>query len=144
MGNLVLEGNLMLFGTLELEADGGKVKVGENEVLVEATKGQAGASHSSAGIPVILPPPPASPIDTGTDVWIFKSFNSTVTANGVNIITQGICAQGNPGTATWSGMVQPSMVNPTVTINYIAMNVVGDMGITLPNGGPVTFTNSGQ
>ncbi len=55
-----------------------------------------------------------------------------------------MCAQGNPGTATWPGMVQPSTVNPGVKVNNIAMNVIGDMGIILPTGAPVTFTSSGQ
>jgi hypothetical protein len=146
MGDLILSGTLNFTGRLNLMGrDGGKVTVDGKQVLVEVTKGQ-GDAHSLAGIPVILPPPPApsGPIDPGTNVWIFKSFNATVTANGVNIITQGICAQGNPGTATWPGMVLPSINNPTVTINGIAMNVKEDTGITLSNGGPVTFTNSGQ
>jgi len=143
MADLKLSGLLNLKGVLDLKGrDGGKVKVGEVEALVEVTKGQ-GASQGT-GAPVILPPPPASPIDTGTDAWIFKSFNSTVTANGVAIVTQGLYAQGNPGTATWPGMVQASIGNPTVTINFIPINVVGDMGITLPMGTPVTFSSSGQ
>lgn len=144
MGDLVLKGLLNLKGMLTLSgADGGKVKVGANEVLVEATKGKAGAAHGQ-GSPVILPPPPAAPIDTGVDAWIFKSFNATVTAGGANIITQGLHAQGDPGKATWPGMVQRSMLNPTVTINNIAINVVGDLGITLPMGTPVTYSQSGQ
>lgn len=144
MGDLVLSGILNLKGALKLAgSDGGKVKVGANEVLVEVTKGQAGAAHGQ-GSPVILPPPPAPPTDPGVDAWIYKSFNATVTAGGANIITQGIYGQGNPGMATWPGMVQPSMVNPTVTINFIAINVVGDMGTTLPMGTPVVFSQSGQ
>jgi hypothetical protein len=144
VADLVLSGLLNLKGTLKLAGgSGGKVKVDANEVLVEASKGQAGAAHGQ-GAPVILPPPPASPIDTGVDVWIYKSFNATVTAGGKNIVTLGMCAQGNPGTATWPGMVQPSMLNPTVTINFIPINVVGDMGLTLPTGAPVTFSSSGQ
>jgi hypothetical protein len=144
MGDLVLKGLLNLKGMLKLSGDsGGKVKVDTFEVLVEVTKGQAGASQGQ-GAPVILPPPPAAPIDTGVDAWIFKSFNATVTAGGKNIVTMGMYAQGNPGTATWPGMLQPSMMNPTVTINNIAINVVGDMGTTLPTGTPVTFSQSGQ
>jgi hypothetical protein len=142
MGDLVLSGLLNLVGTVKLAADGGKVKVGSNEVLVKGQKG-AGPAHG-VGIPVILPPPPAAPIDTGTDVWIFNSFNSTVTVGGVAAVALGICAQGNPGVATWPGMVLPSTLNATVTINHIPMNVVGDSGITLPNGGSVSFTASGQ
>jgi hypothetical protein len=143
MGDLILSGILNLAGTLKLTgADGGKVKIGTNEVLVEANRG-AGPSHGQ-GAPVILPPPPATPTDTGVDAWIYKSFNSTVSANDKAIITQGLYAQGNPGTATWPGMVQASMNNATVTINAMAVNVVGDMGTTLPMGTPVTFSSSGQ
>ena len=142
MGDLVLSGLLNLTGTLDLSGDGGKVKVDAIEVLVEGQKG-TGTAHG-AGVPVILPPPPAAPVDTGTDVWIFKSFNATVTAANVAIVTLGLCAQGTPNMATWPGMVLPSTMNPTVTINFLPINVVGDSGITLPNGGPVSFTASGQ
>lgn len=143
MGDLVLKGILNLKGMLALQgADGGKVKAGEFEVLVEVSKGVGSAQGQ--GAPVILPPPPASPIDTGVDGWIFKSFNATVTAGGKNIVTMGMCAQGNPGTATWPGMVQQSMGNPTVTINNIAINVQYDMATTLPTGAPVIFSQSGQ
>ena len=143
MGDLILSGMLNLAGTLKLKgAEGGKVKVGTSEVLVETTRG-AGPSHGQ-GVPVILPPPPAAPSDPGVDAWIFKSFNATVTANDKAIITQGLYAQGNPGTATWPGMVQLSIGNLTVTINFTAINVVGDLGTTLPTGTPVNFTISGQ
>ncbi|WP_373499808.1 hypothetical protein [Desulfococcus sp.] len=143
MGDLVLSGLLNLKGMLTLAGrDGGKVKVDTFEVLVVAQKG-AGPSHGQ-GVPVILPPPPASPIDTGVDVWIFESLNATVTASGKNIVTQGMCAQGNPGTATWPGMVQASIMNPTVTINSIPVNVTGDMGLIIATGAPVTFSSSGQ
>ena len=143
MGDLVLKGLLNLKGMLSLRAaDGGKVKVESFEVLVEVSKG-VGASQGQ-GAPVIMPPPPASPIDTGVDCWIFKSFNSTVTAGGKNIVTMGMCAEGNPGTATWPGMVQQSIGNPTVTINNIAINVQNDMATILPTGTPVIFSQSGQ
>ncbi len=144
MGDLVLKGLLNLKGMLKLAGkDGGKVKVGAVEALVEVAKGQAGASQGQ-GVPVILPPPPASPTDPGVDGWIFKSFNSTVTAGDKNIVTQGMCALGNPSTATWPGMVQASIGNPTVTINNIPINVVGDMATVLPNGAPLFFSKSGQ
>ena len=142
MGDLVLSGLLSLSGTLKLSGDGGKVKVDQAEVLVEGQKGSGPAQ--GVGAPVILPPPPVGPSDPGPDVWIFKSFNATVTVNDAAVVTLGICAQGNPGVATWPGMVLPSTVNPTVTINYLPINVVGDSGITLPNGGSVSFTASGQ
>jgi len=141
MGDLALSGVLHLQGTLALSGDGGgKVLVGGAEVLVEGQRG-TGTAHGT-GVPVPLPPP--APTDTGTDVWIFRSFNATVTAGGKAVVTQGLCAQGNPGTAAWPGMVQASVANPTVTVNGVPANVVGDLGTTLPTGGPITFGTSGQ
>lgn len=137
MGDLTLSGTLNLMGNMVLAGDGGKVTVDGNAVLVE----DANHAHGT-GIPVILPPPPASPIDTGVDAKIFKSFNSTVTAGGKNVVTMGLHLQGN--TPSWPGMVLPSSVNPTVTINFLPINVEGDQGITLPNGGTATYNSSGQ
>jgi hypothetical protein len=144
VADLLLSGPLHFKGTLNLAGDGGRVLAGGAEVLVEVGRGQAGKAHGNAPAPVPIPPPPAAPSDPGLEVWIFKSFNPTVTAAGVNIVTQGMCAQGNPGQSTWPGMVQGSLVNPFVTANGVPMNVVGDMGIILPSGAPVTFTASGQ
>ncbi len=145
MADLLLSGILNFTGTLNLVgADGGLVKVNNVEVLVEVGRGEAGKAHGQAPAPVPIPPPSAAPSEPGLDVWIFKSFNSTVTAGGKNIVTQGLCAQGNPGQAPWPGMVQPSMLNPLVTINNIPMNVKGDLGLTLPTGAPVTFSAHGQ
>lgn len=144
MGDLLLKGTLSLMGTLKLKTSaGGKVKANGVEVLVEGQRG-AGTAHGTAPAPVPIPPPPAAPSDPGVQVWIFKSFNPTVTANDKAIVAQGLCAQGNPGTATWPGMVQPSSVNPTIKVNGIPANVMGDQGIILPTGAPVPFTTSGQ
>lgn len=137
MGDLTLSGVLNLTGTLNITGDGGKVMVDSNEVLVE----DSSVAHGT-GVPVILPPPPSAPIDPGTDAKIFKSFNATVTADNKSIVTMGLHSQGDAG--TWPGMVLPSVTNPTVTINFLAINVVNDQGITLPNGGPVSYTSSGQ
>jgi hypothetical protein len=145
MGNLILSGQLNLTGKLKLVGrDGGKVTVDEKEVVVETEKGKAGFIHGQATNPVPIPPPPASPSDPGLDVWIFKSFNQMVTANGKNIVTQGICAQGNAGTATWPGLVQLSIENSSVTINHIFINVVGDSCTILPTGAPVEIKESRQ
>lgn len=144
MGNLNLKGMLNLQGNLNLVgASGGFVTVNNLQALVEAQRG-VGTPHGNAPAPVPIPPPPAAPSDPGLGVWIFKSFNATVKADGKNIVTQGMCAQGNPGTATWPGMVQPSTNNPGVTINHIPINVVGDMGTILPTGAPVPFPTSRQ
>lgn len=137
MGDLNLMGLLNLTGDLKLSGDGGKVTVAGSEVLLE----DSGVAHGT-GVPVILPPPPASPIDAGTDAKIFKSFNATVTVDNKSIVTMGLHLQGDAG--TWPGMVLTSIVNPTVSINYLAINVVGDQGVTLPNSGPVAYNTSGQ
>jgi hypothetical protein len=138
MADLKLSGNLNLSGILNLVADGGKVKVGGAEVLV--VSGQA----TGTGIPVIQPPPPATPLEPGTDVTIISSFNGTVTASASRaaIVAQGICMQGT--SPTWPGIVLPSSNNRTVMIAGTPANVAGDFGVTLPNGGTVTFDLSGQ
>jgi hypothetical protein len=141
MADLLLSGVLNLKGNLELSGD--LVRANNVEVLVVGQRG-AGPTHGNAPAPVPIPPPPAAPSDPGVGVWIFQSFNSTVTAGGKYIVAQGMCAQGNPGTASWPGMVQPSIGNPGVTINNIQINVKGDMGLILPTGAPVTFTGHGQ
>jgi hypothetical protein len=143
MADLLLAGTLNFMGTVDLV---GTVKVNNVEVLVEAQRGAAGQAHGQAPAPVPIPPPPAVPQNQGVDVWIFKSFNATVTAGGKKIITQGMCAQGGvpPTQAPWPGMVQASLANATVTVNNIPMNVVGDMGVILPTGAPATFSTSGQ
>lgn len=138
MGDLVLKGQLNLLGMLDLKGDGGKVKVDGNEVLVQKPPGNA---HGK-GVPVILPPPPAGPIDDGPDATITVSFNSTVTINGEAAIAMGVHLQGR--TAIWPGMVQPSSNNAGVKANHLLMNVQNDTGVTLPNGGTVTYTTSGQ
>jgi len=139
MADLVLKGKLELHGLLTLKASGGKVKVDANEALVELTPGQ---QHGTAP-PVIMPPPPASPLDTGPNVVIINSFNKTVKAGTKAVVTQGILMQGN--TPTWPGMVLPSQNNSgPVTINHIPINVVGDQGVVFPSGGSANFNTSGQ
>lgn len=137
MADLKLKGVLNLIGNLKLNPDGGKVLVGDAglEALVEEGEGQAAP-------PVLIPPPPASPSDPGTKVKVISSFNKTVTAAGKNIVALGIVMQGN--TPTWPGMMLPSVGNPTVTINFVAINVVDDQAAVFPSGGVGTFTQSGQ
>ena len=142
MADLLLSGMLNLKGSLKLAGD--LVKVNNVEALVQGERG-VGTAHGKAPAPVPIPPPPAAPsVLPGLDVWIFQSFNTTVTAGGKNIVAQGMCAQGNPGNAPWPGMVQPSIGNSGVTINNIPINVKGDMGLILPMGAPVPFNEHGQ
>src|SRR3954447_25088278 len=103
MGDLVLTGMLELTGSLNLVASGGKLKAGVQEVLVQVPPGDALKAHGNAPAPVPIPPPPGPPSDAGLSVWVFQSFNATVKAGGVAIVTQAMCAQGNG--ATWPGMV---------------------------------------
>jgi hypothetical protein len=145
MADLLLSGVLDFQGTVDLIADaGGHVKANGLEVLVEVPRGAAEKSHGVAPAPVPIPPPPANPSDAGLEVWVFTSFNSTVKAGGKAIVTQGMCAQGDVGRATWPGMVQPSTGNPGITVSSVAMNVVGDLGTILPTGAPIPFTRHQQ
>lgn len=139
MGDLVLKGMLDFRGSLTLKASGGKVKVGAQEVLVELTPG---SKHGSAP-PVIMPPPPASPADPGPNVVIINSLNKTVKVGTKAVVTQGMVMQGN--SPMWPGMVLPSKGNTTVvSVNKLAMNVVGDQAVIFPSGGTATFDTSGQ
>lgn len=140
MGDLNLKGVLKLAGVLKLNPSGGKVLVDGKEALVVL---QIGQKHGDAVAPVIMPPPPAAPLDEGLDVVVFVSFNQTVKAGDKAIVTQGMVMQGTK-LRSWPGMVQPSSNNPTVKINEIAINVVNDMAIIFPSGGTATLGTSGQ
>lgn len=135
MGDLNLKGMLNLKGILTL---GDKVLVGGEEALVVLQPGQ---KHGDAP-PVIMPPPPAAPLDQGTAVVIIVSLNQTVKAKGKAIVTQGMAMQGN--TSLWPGMVLPSTKNSGVTINFIPINVKGDQAVIFPSGGSASFNTSGQ
>lgn len=141
MADLELSGLLDLSGDLALSADGGKVTANGKPVLVELTPS---GSHSSAGIPVILPPPPASPVDTGTKVVCINSFNKTVKAGGKPIVALGMTMQGN--VPSWPGMMLPSQgnVGQAVSCGMVPANVEGDQAITFPNGGAAALNTSGQ
>jgi hypothetical protein len=136
MADLILKGPLNLVGKLNLEADGGRIFIGEWEALVE------GEAQGSAP-PVIQPPPPAGPINTGTTVKVISSFNKTIKAGGKNIVASGIVMQGDP--LMWPGMMLPSMNNnEPVTINGIPANVQNDQATLFPSGGMAIFDTSGQ
>ena len=140
MADLVLKGRLDFRGSLTLQGTGGgKVKVDSSEVLVELQPPQ---SHGSAPT-VILPPPPAAPLDPGPAVVILSSFNKTVKAGPKPIVTLGMVMQGT--TPMWPGMVLPTQGNAgPVSVNQIPMNVVGDQAIVFPSGGTASFNSSGQ
>lgn len=143
MAHLVLSGNLSLTGTLKLAATGGKVKVDSADMLV--LDSSSNTVHGK-GIAVMQPPPPTGPLDAGLDARIISSFNASVTVtvrgNDAAVVALGITAQGNA--PLWPGMVLPSTVNTGVMIGTSAINVAGDSGVTLPNGGTITFNTSGQ
>jgi hypothetical protein len=144
MGDLTLKGNLNLVGNLTLNPDGGKVLIGDagDEALVEAIA-PSDPPHGTAP-PVILPPPPASPVDPAPKVWVVNSFNKTVKAGAQAkaIVALGMVMQGN--TPTWPGSLLPGK-NSTVKANFIAVNVKGDQAIIFPSGGTAMLgQNSGQ
>jgi hypothetical protein len=145
MADLTLKGTLNLTGpTLTLQgASGGKVKIGDAglEALVEVLP--TGTAQGAAP-PVILPPPPASPLQPQPDVWIVNSFNKTVKAGTKPLVAQGMAMQGLSGAPMWPGMVLPSAGNPTVTVNHVPVNVVNDQAAIFPSGGTAVFTSSGQ
>jgi len=135
MGDLILKDNLVLVGTLNLDA---RVLVGANEALVELLPS---GSHGNAPAPVPQPPPPAGPAPVGVKVVVLNSFNKTVTAKNKAIVTMGIAMQGNP--PLWPGMVSPA-TNSTVMINGLPAAVVGDKAIIFPSGASAPLTTSGQ
>lgn len=139
MTDLNLNGPLDLVGALTLVGQGGKVLVNGVEALVEQAEGQAAA-------PVIMPTPPASPVDTGVKVKCVSSLGRQITAAGKALVTTGMVLQGN--NATWPGMITPSTKNTvpsTVTANGLPINVLNDTAVIFPNGGTATFgSKSGQ
>jgi hypothetical protein len=145
MADLTLKGTLNLMGTLTLKpGGGGKLKIGGAglEALVEATPSDPPQCTSAP--PVIMPPPPASPLQPQPTVWIVSSFNKTVKAQTKCIVALGMVMQGQSGAPIWPGMMLPSSGNPTVTINHIPINVANDQAIIFPSGGPAAFSTSGQ
>ena len=143
MAGLELTGPLNLTGRLVLSASGGKVKAGGSEVLVQLSA--PGEPHHGTASPVILPPPPASPLDTGPNVWVISSFNQMVTIGTKSIVALGMVMQGQ--TPMWPGMVLPSQKNtqPTaVSVNGVPANVQNDQAMIFPTGVPAALGTSGQ
>ncbi len=145
MAGLKLEGSLNLMGDLTLDASGGKVTVGGVEALVQVdarTKQSQGTAP-----PVILPPPPAPPLDEMPNVWVVNSFNQTIKVGAAPGVALGMVMEGGKsGSPTWPGMMLPSTGNTgPVTANGVPVNVVGDQALIFPTGAPATLNlNSGQ
>jgi hypothetical protein len=147
MTDLVLTGRVNLTGRLRLAGSTGTVQVdgggGPREVVVETapTGGPQGQ-----GPPVVLPPPPASPLDTGPGIHVVSSFAKLVTVEvagrPVAVVAQGIVLQGS--VPTWPGTVLPSTLNTGVRVEQVPVNVVGDQVVVFPSGAAVQLTTSGQ
>jgi uncharacterized Zn-binding protein involved in type VI secretion len=141
MADITLKGSLTLMGNLTF--DGGKLLVGDGglEALVEVLPSDP--AQCSSAPPVMLPPPPAGPAFPQPTAWIVSSFNKTVKAKTKAVVALGMAMQGQ-NAAPWPGMMLPSSGNPTVLINGIPINVVGDQAVIFPSGGSASFTSSGQ
>jgi hypothetical protein len=144
MAGLTLKGPLNLMGMLTLNASGGKVIAGGAEVLVQVDA--PAESNQGTAPPVILPPPPAPPLDEVPKVWIVSSFNQTVKIGTKPVVALGMVMEGGKaGPPTWPGMMLPSNVNKDpVTVNHLAINVVGDQAVIFPTGASANFNVSGQ
>ena len=143
MAGLELTGPLNLAGQLTLSASGGTVKAGGFEVLVQLSA-PGDPQHGTAS-PVILPPPPATPLDTGPNVWVISSFNQTVKIGDRPIVALGMVMQGQ--TPMWPGMVLPSQNNmqpKAVSVNGVPANVQNDQATIFPTGVPAVLGTSGQ
>lgn len=149
MADLVLAGMLNLTGLLKLVAARGQVKVNlgggvQANLLVADPSGQT--AHGM-GIPVLLPP--NAPVNPGASVRIVASSNLTVSVKlatrDAPLVALGDTLQGDTlPLPLWPGKVLPSTKNTGVTVGGVAVNVVGDQGITTANGGSNMFNNSGQ
>ena len=137
---LDLKGPLNLMGDLTLQASGGgKVTIGNNEILVEVAPGKSPPQGNAP--PVTFPPP--APQNPFPDVNIINSFNKTVKIGSAPAVALGLVMQGKP--AFWPGMMLPSQGNtPPVTASGLPINVVGDQAIIFPSGGSANFTDGGQ
>lgn len=143
MADLTLKGTLNLMGDLTLTPPpGGKLKIGDAglEALVEAQP--TGPPQCSAASPVMLPPPPAGPLQPQPTAWIVSSFNKTVKARDKHIVALGMAMQGLAPAPLWPGMLLPG--SATVTINHVPINVKNDQAVIFPSGGSAAFGESGQ
>lgn len=146
MAGLKLAGSLNLAGRLTLDPSGGKVTAGGHEVLVQVIV--PGGPIQGSAPPVILPPPPAVPLDELPNVWIVNSFNQMITIGTKPIVALGMVMQGGKvgNMPTWPGMVLQSTNNSgPVKVNQVPLNVLGDRAVIFPTGASALLdTNSGQ
>jgi hypothetical protein len=146
MAGLKLMGSLNLAGMLTLDPSGGKVTAGGIEVLVQVNV--PGDPHQGTAPPVILPPPPAVPIDELPNVWIVNSFNQTVKIGTRPIVALGMVMQGGKAgnMPTWPGMMLQSTNNSgPVKANQVPVNVLGDQAVIFPTGASASLgVSSGQ
>lgn len=144
MAGIVLKGPLNLTGVLNFNPGaGGKLGIesASAEALVEVLPSDP--PQCSSAPPVMLPPPPAGPLDPAPTVWIVNSFNKAVTVKGKPIVALGMAMQGTSGAPKWPGMVLPG--SATVTINHLPVNVKNDQAVIFPSGGSAAFSAaSGQ
>lgn len=145
MGEINLKGMLNLAGTLTLKD---KVKINGIEALVVLNP-LTDAPQTSAAVPIIQPPPPATPTDAGTSIWVTQTPNMGIKAGQKLLVAGGMAQQGGmpagaKGPPSWPGTMPPSTLNPGVTINQVAINVVGDLAAITPPGAPAPLTSSGQ
>ena len=143
MADLTLKGTLNLAGSLTLTPPpGGKLKIGDAglEALVEALP--TDPPQCSKASPVMLPPPPAGPLQPQPNAWIVSSFNKTVKARDKHIVALGMAMQGLAPAPLWPGMLLPG--SATVTINHVPINVEKDQAVIFPSGGSAAFDKSGQ
>jgi len=96
MATINLKGPLNLAGTLTFKD---KLTIAGTEALIQA-------DNLGTAPPVLLPPPPATPVDQGTDVSIVASFNQNVKAGSKAIVALGMVLQGS--SKTWPGMMLSS------------------------------------
>ena len=135
MGDLNLTGPLKLTGSLHLCKGGGTLTVNGIPAMVEEATG-------TAPTPVMLPPPPAGPVNNSTTVKVISSLGKTIDINDKTMVTMGMVLQGD----MWPGMVMPSSNNSgdtAVMANGLPVNVDGDTATIFPNGSSVTL-DSGQ
>lgn len=127
---------IKLNGNLILKGEEGGVFVDGTPVLVEIFP--TDPPQCKTAPPVMLPPPPTGPADSGQTVWIVNSFNKTVTAKGKPIVALGMVMQGSA--PTWPGMMLQG--SSKVTISGVAINVLGDTATIFPSGGSAKMNSS--